>query len=127
MREHFVLGEVAKALGRKSYQVTHVLETGKVSEPALRIGNKRLFSIEDVERLAHQFRVTPNWGAVEPATADVKAKAPDRLTLRPPFQVRSTGETCHEIRDGDGEIFGWTGDRAKALVLAGLLESAARG
>jgi hypothetical protein len=127
MREHFLLGEVAKALGRKPYHVTHVLTTGKVSEPALRIGNKRLFNVEDVERLAHYFRVTPNWGSVEPAPANVYTKPPERLTLRPPFEVLSTGETCHEIRDGDGHVFGWTGDRGKALVLAGLLEAAVQG
>jgi hypothetical protein len=127
MKQHYLLGEVSKALGRKPYHVTHVLTTGKVPEPALRIGNKRLFAVEDVERLARHFQVAPNWSAVEATVPDADTKAPERLTLRPPFEVIQISETGHEVRDGDGEVFAWTGDRAKALVMAGLLEAAVRG
>ena len=126
MKQHYLLGEVSRALGRKPYHVTHVLTTGKVPEPALRIGNKRLFTAEDVERLARHFRVSPDWGAIETARPASDDKAPERLTLRPPFEVISVGETGHEVRDGDGIVFGWAGDRAKALVMAGLLEAATR-
>jgi hypothetical protein len=82
---------------------------------------------EDVERLARHFRVSPDWPAVEVTPSNTEANAPEGLTLRPPFEVVSTGETGHEIRDADGVVFGWTGDRAKAMVVAGLLEAAARG
>ena len=34
MREHFLLGEVSKVLGRQPHHVAHVLTTGKVPEPA---------------------------------------------------------------------------------------------
>ena len=127
MKQHYLLGEVSKALGRKPYHVTHVLTTGKVPEPALRIANKRLFTVEDVERLARYFRVSPDWSAVEVTPSKSEANAPEGLTLRPPFEVVSTGETGHEIRDGDGILFAWTSDRGHALVLAGLLEAAVRG
>ena len=127
MKEHYLLGEVSRVLGRKPYHVTHVLTTGKVPEPALRIGNKRLFAVEDVERLAQHFRVSPDWGAIETGRPASDDKAPERLTLRPPFEVVRVSETGHEVRDGDGEVFAWTGDRAKALVMAGLLEAAVRG
>jgi hypothetical protein len=127
MREHYLLGEVSRALGRKPYHVTHVLTTGKVPEPALRIANKRLFTAEDVERLARHFRVSPDWGAIETATPASDDKAPERLTLRPPFEVLQVGETGHEIRDAEGEIFAWATDRGRAMVLAGLLEAATRG
>ena len=127
MKQHYLLGEVSRALGRKPYHVTHVLTTGKVPEPALRIGNKRLFAVEDVERLARQFRVSPDWGAIETGPPASDDNAPERLTLRPPFEVISVGETGHEIRDGDGEVFAWTPDRGRVLLVAGLLEAATRG
>src|SRR5271157_1197731 len=117
MKQHYLLGEVSRALGRKPYHVTHVLTTGKVPEPALRIANKRLFTAEDVERLARHFRVSPDWGAIETAPPASDDKAPERLTLRPPFEVVSTGETGHEVRDGNGILFVWAGDRARAMVV----------
>jgi hypothetical protein len=125
MERHYSLGEVAKLLHRKPYHVTHVLTTGKVSEPEERIGNRRLFSADDVLRLAQHFKVAPNWAAIE--ATHVEAEATERLMLRAPFEVVSVGETCCEVRDGDGQVFAWTGDRGRGLVLAGLLESAARG
>jgi hypothetical protein len=126
MEKHYLLGEVAKLLHRKPYHVTHVLTTGKIPEPALRIGNKRLFTKADVERLAHHFRVAPDWSALDPALAEADTPASERLALRPPFEVASVGETCCEVRDGGGEVFACANDRAKALVLAGLLEAAVR-
>ena len=127
MQEHYLLGEVAKVLGRKPHQIVHLLTTGKIPEPQVRIANKRLFVFEDVERLAHHFRVAPNWIAIEPARADAHTNPMERLRLRPPFEVLQGGETGHEVRDGDGEVFAWAADRGRALVLAGLLEAAARG
>ena len=55
MKEHYLLGEVAKILDRKPHQIVHLLTTGKIPEPEQRIANKRLFSVEDVERLARHF------------------------------------------------------------------------
>jgi hypothetical protein len=46
------------------------------------------------------------------------------LRLKPPFEVTSLGRTCHEVRDGGGEVFAWCPDRPRALVMAGLLEAA---
>jgi hypothetical protein len=127
MNGHYLLGEVARVLGRRPHQIVHLLATGKVAEPATRIANKRLFNREDVERLARHFRVAPDWAALESAPADADAQAPRRLTLRPPFQVLQISESGHEVRDGGGEVFGWRSDRGRALILAGLLEAAARG
>jgi hypothetical protein len=127
MEKHFLLGEVAKVVARKPHQIVHLLTTGKIPEPEQRIANKRLFSAEDVERLARHFGVSPNWSAVEVTPSNTEAEAPERLTLRPPFEVHQVSETGHEVRDADGEVFAWTSDRGHALVLAGLLEAAVRG
>ena len=127
MEKHFLLGEVGKIVARKPHQIVHLLTTGKIPEPEQRIANKRLFLAEDVERLARHFRVSPNWSAVEVPPSNTEAEAPEGLTLRPPFEVIQVGETGHEIRDGEGEVFAWAPDRGRALLVAGLLEAATRG
>lgn len=126
MKDCYTLGEVARILQRKPHQIVYPMVTGKIQEPASRLAGKRLFKPEDVSRLARHFKVTPNWNALDAVPAGADAEAPVRLTLRPPFEVVQVSETSHEIRDGDGKVFAWA-DRAHALVVAGLLEAAARG
>ena len=46
--------------------------------------------------------------------------------LNSPFSVVEAGAACHEIRDGHGEVIAWAADRARAFVIAGLLEHACR-
>jgi hypothetical protein len=108
MKQHYLLGEVSKVLGRQPHHVTHVLTTGKVPEPEQRLANKRLFTEGDVLALA-------------------QPESPQRLTLRPPFEVLQISEIGHEVRDNGGDVFAWTSDRGKALVVAGLLNAAASG
>ena len=127
MKEHYLLGEVSRVLGRKPHQIVHLLTSGKIPEPQVRIANKRLFVLEDIDRLARHFRVTPEWAASNRHSADADNNAPEGLTLRPPFEVHQVSETGHEVRDGDGEVFAWAPDRGRALLVAGLLEAATRG
>lgn len=124
--KHYLLSEVARLLGCKQHHITYAITTKKVAEPEARVAGRRLFSAEDVVRIGKQLRVSPNWDALDAPRAEDDAP-PDRLTLRPPFEVCQVGDSGHEVRDGDGEVFAWASDRGKALVLAGLLESAARG
>jgi len=127
MRQHFLLGDVARILNRKPHQIVHLLTTRTIPEPEQRIANKRLFSAEDVTRLARHFKVTPKWEVVEDAVNGTERSSIEGLILKPPFEVIAAGATCYEVRDGDGEVFAWTSDRGHALVLAGLLEAAVRG
>ena len=128
MTHHFLLGEAAKILGRRPHQVAYSVTSGRVPEPERRIANKRLFSEGDIRRLARLFGVTPDWSAVVGRDADVgEPERPVGLALRPPFEVARSGESGHEVRDCDGEVFCWASDRARALILAGLLESAVQG
>ena len=53
--KHYSLKDVAKMLKLKPYQITYALTVGLVPEPALRIGNKRIFVEEDIERLRGHF------------------------------------------------------------------------
>lgn len=51
MKEHYLLGNVAKELGRKPFQIVYMLTSGYVEEPKLRIGGKRIFSRSDIENI----------------------------------------------------------------------------
>ena len=69
----------------------------------------------------------PDWSVVV-READVGEPEPAvGLVLKPPFEVFGFGEEAHEVRDGDGAVFCRAADRARALIIAGLLESAVKG
>jgi hypothetical protein len=124
MKKQYLLGEVAKILGCRPHRITYLITSGQAPEPERRIANKRLFSEADVSRLARRLKAEPDWSAVG-RDADIgEPEPPVGLALTPPFEVIGSGESGHEVRDGQGEIFAWASDRARALVIAGLLESA---
>ena len=50
-KEHYLLGDVAKELGRKPFQIVYMIVNGVVEEPKLRIGGKRIFSRADIENI----------------------------------------------------------------------------
>ncbi len=127
MTQNFLLGEAAKILGRRPHQVAYSVTSGQVPEPEQRIANKRLFTELDIRRLARLFGVEPDWTAAGRHASIGEPEVGEGLALRPPFDVLRVGETGHEVRDGDGAVFAWVSDRARALVIAGLLESAVRG
>jgi hypothetical protein len=127
MEDRYVLSDVSRILGKKPHQVTYALTSRAVQEPEQRVANRRLFSADDVVRLARHFRVTPKWSVLEVVTNDAKDEASHCMVLRPPFEAVDSGTACCEVRDGDGILFAWAADRARAMVVAGLLEAAARG
>ena len=47
-----LLGDVARQLDCKPYKIVYLLTTGQVPEPRLRLGNRRLFTGDDITRLA---------------------------------------------------------------------------
>lgn len=50
-KEHYLLGDVARELGRKPFQIIYMLTSGYAEEPKLRIGGKRVFSRADIENI----------------------------------------------------------------------------
>jgi DNA-binding transcriptional MerR regulator len=46
-----LLGDVARLVRCRPHQIVYLLTTGQVPEPALRVGNRRIFSVQDVERI----------------------------------------------------------------------------
>lgn len=55
--DYFLLGDVARILRCRPYQIVYLLTTGQVPEPALRIGNKRIFTIPDMQRIAERLHM----------------------------------------------------------------------
>ena len=55
--DFFLLGDVARILRCQPYQIVYLLSTRQVAEPELRIGNKRVFTIADVQRIAEKLQV----------------------------------------------------------------------
>jgi len=124
MTRQYLLGEVATILACRPHQIDYLLKTRQVPEPERRLANKRLFIERDVVRLARKLRVEPDWSVVERPSEAAAPESPEGLALKPPFEVVSTGESGCEVRDGDGAVFAWASDRARALIVAGLLEGA---
>lgn len=54
-RQHYLLAEVAALLGVRPHQISYVLTNRLVPEPQLRIGGKRIFQAEDIDRLRRHF------------------------------------------------------------------------
>jgi len=52
----FSLKDIAARLKRKPYQIAYLLTTGQIKEPR-RIGGKRVFTANDLKRLAKHFGV----------------------------------------------------------------------
>jgi DNA-binding transcriptional MerR regulator len=46
-----LLSDVARLVPCKPYQIVYLLTSGQVPEPALRLGGRRLFTEEDVDRI----------------------------------------------------------------------------
>ena len=123
MQQYYTLGDVVRILGLKPHVVTYAITSGPLPEPSVRVGNKRIFTTDDVERMPLHFRVTPKLIPQDDAArgqgADVEV-----LKLKKPFTVESIDEARHEVRGGDGAVYCRTEERSRALLIAGLLEAA---
>jgi hypothetical protein len=124
---YFTLGQVARLLNRKPYLITYAITSGHIPEPAMRIGNKRVFGETDLQRLARYFGIP--MPRIESDSLDGEdpqdpACRPENLSLAGPFTVEQTGASNHEVRDGSGAVFCWAAERPRALIVAGLLEHA---
>lgn len=59
MDDRYILSDVSSILGKKPHQVTYALTSRAVQEPEQRVANRRLFSRDDIVRLARYFKVAP--------------------------------------------------------------------
>jgi DNA-binding transcriptional MerR regulator len=51
-QELFLLSDVARLLGVAPHRVAYLFMTRKLDEPQLRLGNRRIFTVADVQRVA---------------------------------------------------------------------------
>lgn len=58
-KDFYLLGEAARALGCKPYQITYAITTRQVPEPK-RIGGRRMFSQRDLKVLAKKLNLACN-------------------------------------------------------------------
>ncbi len=52
--EYYLLGDVARILGCQPHQIVYLLTTRQVPEPALRLGNRRVFTLFDMQLIAEK-------------------------------------------------------------------------
>lgn len=55
MQHIFSTGQVAKKLEIKAYRIGYAHSTGQLAEPAFRFLDKRVYTEEDVQRVAEHF------------------------------------------------------------------------
>jgi len=55
IHEPLSLKDAARVLRLKPYQIGYAISVGSVPEPALRVGNRRIFQNEDLKALAAHF------------------------------------------------------------------------
>ena len=58
-QQQFILSEVAKLLDMKAHVIAYAISSGSLPEPSLRIFNKRIFTLADVERIRKYFANKP--------------------------------------------------------------------
>ncbi|HMP03151.1 MAG TPA: hypothetical protein PKD86_00375 [Gemmatales bacterium] len=57
MDKFYALSDVARLLDVQGYRIAYAISTGALPDAARRIANKRVFTVEDVQRIAHHFGV----------------------------------------------------------------------
>jgi len=56
----YSMKEVATILKTKSWRIAYLLTSGKVEEPILRLAGRRVFTVEDMQRLAEALNDAPD-------------------------------------------------------------------
>jgi len=51
-KDLYLISEVAERLGVPPHRIAYLLMTRKIEEPKLRMGNRRVFTDDDAERVA---------------------------------------------------------------------------
>jgi hypothetical protein len=55
--DFYLLSDVARLLRCRPYRIAYLLSTRQVPEPSLRIGNKRVFTPNDISRIAEKLQI----------------------------------------------------------------------
>jgi DNA-binding transcriptional MerR regulator len=57
MSKLYLLSDVARLMRKRPHQITYAITSGLLPEPKVRMGGRRVFQDEDIERIAQYFGV----------------------------------------------------------------------
>jgi DNA-binding transcriptional MerR regulator len=57
MGKLYLLSDVVRLVRKRPHQITYAITSGLLPEPQVRIGGRRIFQDEDIERIAQYFGV----------------------------------------------------------------------
>lgn len=63
MDKLYLLNDVARLMKKRPHQITYAITSGLLPEPEMRIGGRRVFLDEDLQRIAIYFGVRLKKGA----------------------------------------------------------------
>lgn len=128
----YLLGDVARTLQVPQHRITYLLTTRRDLEPVLRVGNRRLFSAQEVERVRMaltqkekkmaEFRLMKEIGADVGLSSHQVGRRLKELGLRTTDgkPSREAFNRClvqqHWSRDGANYCWAWDAERVKALL-----------
>ena len=75
MTQLYSSGDVAARLKVPQYKILYAIENGMVADSSMRVGGKRIFSDEDLRRLAEHFQVEITFEEID----EQKKKKPNEL------------------------------------------------
>jgi DNA-binding transcriptional MerR regulator len=57
MSKMYLLSDVARLMRKRPHQITYAITSGLLPEPKVRMGGRRVFQEQDIERIAQYFGV----------------------------------------------------------------------
>jgi DNA-binding transcriptional MerR regulator len=57
MSKMYLLSDVARLMRKRPHQITYAITSGLLPEPKVRMGGRRVFQDEDIERIAQYFGI----------------------------------------------------------------------
>ena len=57
MTKMYLLSDVARIVRKRPHQITYAITSGLLPEPKVRMGGRRVFQEDDIERIAQYFGV----------------------------------------------------------------------
>jgi DNA-binding transcriptional MerR regulator len=55
MTKMYLLSDVARLMRKRPHQITYAITSGLLPEPKVRMGGRRVFQEDDIERIAQYF------------------------------------------------------------------------
>lgn len=110
----FSIAEVSRRLSIPEYKINYAHRTRRLADSSFRIAGKRIYTSEDLDRIAEYF-------GVKLISGDADEAAIHNPT--PPFECKSNNGDGHVITDADGLIVAWVRGAALAERIISLINN----